>query len=145
MVPTGAPDADGATASSLGSIAAAAGPSVATTTAFLAVTFAPSSSAMPPSPTPTVPVTFAPTRTLSAVSPASSCVATASMPFAGKQFCPVASIRMTKLNSRLEVASSGLKKMPDMNGLKNLCVISSLNPAASSRCRIVVSGARRMS
>ena len=67
------------------------------------------------------------------------------MPFAGKQFCPVASIRMTKLKSRLEVASSGLKKMPDMNGLKNLCVISSLNPAASSRCRIVVSGARRMS
>ena len=127
VVPTGAPGADGEVAFSEGSIAAAAGPSVATITADRAVTFEgpPSpSTAMPSSPTRTVPVTFAFTRTLPDGSVARSCAATASIPRAGRQFWPVASIRMTKLNSRELVRSSGLKKIPDMNGLKNLCVIS---------------------
>ena len=88
VVPTGAPEADGEVRS-CGSIAAAAGPSVATITAERAVTVEgpPSpSTAMPSSPTRTVPVTFAFTRTLPDGSVARSCAATASIPRAGRQF-----------------------------------------------------------
>ena len=146
VVPTGAPGADGEVRS-CGGIAAAAGPSVATITAERAVTVEVLRRRRPRCRRRPRARSRSPSRPAHASGrePRQKLRRHGLDPARPPAVLTVASIRMTELNSRELVRNSGLKKIPDMNGLKNLCVISSLNPAASSLCRIVVSGARRMS
>ena len=74
-----------------------------------------------------------------------SCVETAPMPCAGRQFCPVASILITKANKREVVPRSLSKKIPPRKGRKNRSIMASENLSSRSFSRMVVSGAAKMS
>ena len=61
-----------------------------------------------------------------------SCSATAPIPPAGKQFEPVANMRITNWNRQLEVLRLRSKKMPPRKGRKKRSVMAVENP---SSCR----------
>jgi hypothetical protein len=142
-VPTGSPFLLGDAASAGPSSSAARGPSVATTTARASsldpsaiVTDGPSA----PSARSATDAAGALRRTLPAGSLAASWSDTTPIPPAGRQFAPVASMRITNMSSRLLVPSPRSKNMPPRKGLKNLSTISSENPSRLRRSRMLVSG-----